>query len=276
MSAYLRSTSSALEVPRPMQGHSALSATSMTHQLVAQPRKVRLSFRKRSTDVEKAAQHGWRFATTADDLGLSAKRKHDYCMVPWLFHCFKSWNLRNLLRRIFLVGLYVPRSQWTVVDSEDEEDSEDPMIISLFLKLESSESSRRILRLKPCISHCSGWCNNIFRLWKTSAQEEAVSHIGGGDKPDGFDPSACQTDRDVDHFLAEPDEEKFFDAIKAYVATCVVSCRVAKEGSYGLHGLHGAPLLCAMVCHSAPWCAMIMLHADHGASWCFMMLHGGP
>ena len=50
----------------------------------------------------------------------------------------------------------------------------------------------------------------------------------------GFDPSACQTYRDVDQFLAEPDEEMFFDAIKAYVVTCVVSCRVAKEGSQKL------------------------------------------
>ena len=55
-----------------------------------------------------------------------------------------------------------------------------------------------------------------------------------GDKPDGFDPSACQTYRDIDQFLAEPDEEMFFDAIKAYVVTCVVSCRVAKEGSQKL------------------------------------------
>ena len=53
MSAYLRSASSALEMLRPMQGHSAPPATSTTHQLAAQPRKVRLSFRKRSTDVEK-------------------------------------------------------------------------------------------------------------------------------------------------------------------------------------------------------------------------------
>ena len=35
-------------------------------------------------------------------------------------------------------------------------------------------------------------------------------------------------------FLAEPDDEKFFDAIKAYVVTCVVSCRVAKEGRANL------------------------------------------
>ena len=41
----------------------------------------------------------------------------------------------------------------------------------------------------------------------------------------------CQTYRDIDQSLAEPDEEKFFDAIKAYVVTCVVACRVAKEGS---------------------------------------------
>ena len=61
--------------------------------------------------------------------------------------------------------------------------------------------------------------------------KKKLCHIGGGDKQDGFDPSACQTYRDVDHFLAEPDEEKFFGAIKAFVATCVVSCRVAKEGS---------------------------------------------
>ena len=50
---------------RPMQGHSAPPATSTTHQLAAQPRKVRLSFRKRSPDVEKAVQYDWRFATTA-------------------------------------------------------------------------------------------------------------------------------------------------------------------------------------------------------------------
>ena len=48
-----------------MQGHSAPPATSTTHQLVAQPRKVRLSFRKRSTDVEKAAHQICRFATTS-------------------------------------------------------------------------------------------------------------------------------------------------------------------------------------------------------------------
>ena len=40
-----------------------------------------------------------------------------------------------------------------------------------------------------------------------------------------------QTYRDIDQFLAEPDEDKFFDATKAYMVTCVVSCRVAKEGS---------------------------------------------
>ena len=61
--------------------------------------------------------------------------------------------------------------------------------------------------------------------------KKKLFHIWGGDKPGGYDPSACQTYRDIDQFLAEPDEEKFFDAIKAYVATCVVSCRVAKEGS---------------------------------------------
>ena len=64
VSAYLRSASSALEMLRPMQGHSAPPATSTTHQLAAQPRKVRLSFRKRSTDVEKAGHQFWRFATT--------------------------------------------------------------------------------------------------------------------------------------------------------------------------------------------------------------------
>ena len=80
VSACLRSASSALEMLRPMQGHSAPPATSTTHQLAAQPRKVRLSFRKRSTDVEKAGQHDWRFATTAD----ASRTK------PGRFaHCFK-------------------------------------------------------------------------------------------------------------------------------------------------------------------------------------------
>ena len=59
--------------------------------------------------------------------------------------------------------------------------------------------------------------------------KKKLCHIGGGDKPDGFDPSAYQTYRDEDQFLT--DEENLFDAIKAYVATCVVSCRVSKEGS---------------------------------------------
>ena len=70
MSAYLRSASWALEVLRPMQGHSAPPATSTTHQLVAQPRKVRLSFRERSTGVENGAHRDWRFATTAALLGV--------------------------------------------------------------------------------------------------------------------------------------------------------------------------------------------------------------
>ena len=69
----------------------------------------------------------------------------------------------------------------------------------------------------------SGYGKQVFK--------KKLRHIGGGDKPDGFDPSACQTYRDIDQFLTEPDEDKFFDAIKAYIATCVVSCRVAKEGS---------------------------------------------
>ena len=34
--------------------------------------------------------------------------------------------------------------------------------------------------------------------------KKKLCHIGGGDKPDGFDPSACQTHRDVDQFLIEP------------------------------------------------------------------------
>ena len=68
MSACLCSASWALEVLRPMQGHSAPPATSTTHQLVAQPRKVWVSFQKQSTDVKKGAKIMfllWRFATTA-------------------------------------------------------------------------------------------------------------------------------------------------------------------------------------------------------------------
>ena len=61
--------------------------------------------------------------------------------------------------------------------------------------------------------------------------KKKLPHIGGGDKPDGFDPTACQTYRDVDQFLAEPDEGKFFDAIKAYVATFVVSCMARSSSS---------------------------------------------
>ena len=52
--------------------------------------------------------------------------------------------------------------------------------------------------------------------------KKKLCHIGDGDKLDGFDPSARQTYRDIDQFLAEPDEEMFFDAIRAYVVTCVL------------------------------------------------------
>ena len=31
--------------------------------------------------------------------------------------------------------------------------------------------------------------------------KEELCNIGDGDNPDGFDPSACQTYRDVDQFL---------------------------------------------------------------------------
>ena len=37
--------------------------------------------------------------------------------------------------------------------------------------------------------------------------KKKLCHIGDGDKPDVFDPPACQTYRDVDQFLIEPDEE---------------------------------------------------------------------
>ena len=50
-----------------------------------------------------------------------------------------------------------------------------------------------------------------------------LCHIGVGDKPDGFDPSACQTYRHVGQFLTELDEEKFFSAMKPNAATCVNS-----------------------------------------------------
>ena len=59
--------------------------------------------------------------------------------------------------------------------------------------------------------------------------KKKLCDIGGGDKPDGFGPSACQTYRDVDRFLAEPDEEKFFGTIKAYVVTCTVTYRLQRK-----------------------------------------------
>ena len=78
---------------------------------------------------------------------------------------------------------------------------------------------------QPCLP-ASGYGKQVLK--------RKLCHIGGGDKPDGFDPSTCQTYRDVDQFLIEPDEDTFFGAIKAYVVTCLVSCRVAKGGSQKL------------------------------------------
>ena len=48
------------------------------------------------------------------------------------------------------------------------------------------------------------------------ALKKKLCHDGGGDKPDGFDPSACQSYRDIDHFLAEPDEGKSSEVTKAH------------------------------------------------------------
>ena len=42
---------------------------------------------------------------------------------------------------------------------------------------------------------------------KQVPKKKKLCHIGDGDKPDGFDPSACQTYRGIDQFLTEPDEE---------------------------------------------------------------------
>ena len=78
----------------------------------------------------------------------------------------------------------------------------------------------------------SGRGSHVFRLPATAnkfPRRSFATLVGDGDKPDGFGPSACQTYRDIDLFLAEPDEDKFFDAIQAYMVTCVVSCRVAKD-----------------------------------------------
>ena len=52
--------------------------------------------------------------------------------------------------------------------------------------------------------------------------------------------------RDVDHFLTEPGE-KFFDAIKAYDATSLVSCRVAMEGSSKLQDKWSDGLIFSMI-----------------------------
>ena len=88
------------------------------------------------------------------------------------------------------------------------------------------------------VVYAEAWTNRAGAAMSSGYGKQVLKkklcHIGDGDKPDGFDPSACQTYRDIDQFLAEPDEEMFFDAIKAYVVTCVVSCRVAKEGSQKL------------------------------------------
>ena len=90
------------------------------------------------------------------------------------------------------------------------------------------------------VAYAQAWTNRAGAAMSSGYGKQVLKkklcHIGGGDKPGGFDPSACQTYRDVDQFLIEPDEEKFFDAIKAYVVTCVVSCRVGKEGSQKLQG----------------------------------------
>ena len=83
----------------------------------------------------------------------------------------------------------------------------------------------------------SGRGSHVFRLRQASSQDQdprgsCATTLGAEiSKPDGFGPSACQTHREIDWLLAEPDEDKFVDAIKAYMVTCVVSCRVAKEGS---------------------------------------------
>ena len=57
-----------------LPGHSAPPATSTAHQLVAQSRKARNSFRKRSTDVEKGATH---IFGVSPPLGLSQEEEQE-------------------------------------------------------------------------------------------------------------------------------------------------------------------------------------------------------
>ena len=77
------------------------------------------------------------------------------------------------------------------------------------------------------IVHAEAWTTRAGAAMASGYGKQVLRkkllHIWSGDKPDGFDPPACQTYRHVGQFLTEPDEEKFFSAIKANVATCVNS-----------------------------------------------------
>ena len=60
------------------------------HQLVAQPRKVRVSFQKRSTDIEKGARRVWCFAMTEWIWGHL--RQGGYSYAAWAF-----WGVGRLV-----------------------------------------------------------------------------------------------------------------------------------------------------------------------------------
>ena len=60
------------------------------------------------------------------------------------------------------------------------------------------------------VVYAESWTNRAGAAMSSGYGKQVLKkklcHIGGGDKPGGFDPAACQTYRDIDQFLSEPDE----------------------------------------------------------------------
>ena len=115
-----------------------------------------------------------RFVHATAPARCTAKRKHDHCMIPRLFHCFQSWNLWNLSRRILLSGLYVPRSQWGRGSFRRFRDYFTVFkagIFGIFPQNPASKTLRFALarwRLinPPRPRHSTEWPADLFRRWR--------------------------------------------------------------------------------------------------------------
>ena len=85
-------------------------------------------------------------------------------------------------------------ASWAVLLEQRKKEVQDAAVVGNLVKMVYAEAWTT--RAGEAISSCYG---------NRQVPKKKLRRVGGGDKPDGFGPSACQAYRGVDQFLAEND-----------------------------------------------------------------------